>query len=152
MRPFPWFPRYTNDIIWYQTIPLIPEVHKRHALIWDHSPDFWGTQRTLFAMRPFPWFLRYTNDMVWYQTIPLIPEGHVMTMYSSMSNLQLLSVNGDWSPLCMNYHFDNLHWDREPGLDTYFLPNLAVGQPSNNMDLSEIEFFLAIIIFSLWHF
>ena len=32
------------------------------------------------------------------------------------------------------------------GLDTYFLPNLAVGQPSNNMDLSEIEIFLGIII------
>ena len=32
------------------------------------------------------------------------------------------------------------------GLDTYFLPNLAVGQPSNNMDLSDIEISLGIII------
>ena len=38
------------------------------------------------------------------------------------------------------------------GLDTYFFPNLAVGQPSNNMDLSEIEICLRIIIiFAFWH-
>ena len=32
------------------------------------------------------------------------------------------------------------------GLDAYFFPNLAVGQPSNNMDLSEIEIYLGIMI------
>ena len=32
------------------------------------------------------------------------------------------------------------------GLDTYFFLNLAVGQPSNNMDLSEIEIYLGIMI------
>ena len=32
------------------------------------------------------------------------------------------------------------------GLDTYFFLNLAVGQPSNNMDLSEIEICLGIIV------
>ena len=32
------------------------------------------------------------------------------------------------------------------GLDTYFFLNLAVGQPSNNMDLSEIEICLGIIM------
>ena len=32
------------------------------------------------------------------------------------------------------------------GLDTYFFPNLAVGQPSNNMDLSEIEIYLGIMM------
>ena len=38
------------------------------------------------------------------------------------------------------------------GLDTYFFPNLAVGQPSNNVDLSEIEICLGIlIIISFWH-
>ena len=38
------------------------------------------------------------------------------------------------------------------GLDIYFFPNLAVGQPSNNMDLSEIEIRLGrIIIISFWH-
>ena len=31
------------------------------------------------------------------------------------------------------------------GLDTYFFPNLAVGQPSNNMNLSEIEISLGIM-------
>ena len=33
-----------------------------------------------------------------------------------------------------------------PGLDTYFFLNLAVGQPSNNMDLSEIEICLGMIM------
>ena len=33
-----------------------------------------------------------------------------------------------------------------PGLDTYFFLSLAVGQPSNNMDLSEIEIYLGIMI------
>ena len=32
------------------------------------------------------------------------------------------------------------------GLDTYFFPNLGVGQPSNNTDLSEIEIYLGMII------
>ena len=32
------------------------------------------------------------------------------------------------------------------GLDTYFFPNLGVGQPSNNIDLSEIEIYLGMII------
>ena len=32
------------------------------------------------------------------------------------------------------------------GLDTYFFLNLAVGQPSNNVDLSEIEIYLGIMI------
>ena len=32
-----------------------------------------------------------------------------------------------------------------PGLDTYFFLNLSVGQPSNNMDLSEIEICLGTI-------
>ena len=32
------------------------------------------------------------------------------------------------------------------GLDTYFFLNLAVGQPSNNMDLSEIEIYLGMMI------
>ena len=27
----------------------------------------------------------------------------------------------------------------KPGLDAYFFPSLGVGQPSNNMDLSETE-------------
>ena len=31
------------------------------------------------------------------------------------------------------------------GLDTYFFLNLSVGQPSNNMDLSEIEIYLGTI-------
>ena len=34
----------------------------------------------------------------------------------------------------------------QSGLDTYFFLNLAVGQPSNNMDLSEIEIYLGIMI------
>ena len=33
-----------------------------------------------------------------------------------------------------------------PGLDTYFFVNLAVGQPSNNMDLSEVEIYLGMVI------
>ena len=33
-----------------------------------------------------------------------------------------------------------------PGLDAYFFPNLAVGQPSNNMDLSEIKIYLGMMI------
>ena len=36
--------------------------------------------------------------------------------------------------------------DVTPGLDTYFFPNLAVGQPPNNMDLSEIEIYLGMMI------
>ena len=32
------------------------------------------------------------------------------------------------------------------GLDTYYFLNLAVGQPSNNMDLSEIEIYLGMMI------
>ena len=32
------------------------------------------------------------------------------------------------------------------GLDTYFFLNSAVGQPSNNMDLSKIEIYLGIMI------
>ena len=32
------------------------------------------------------------------------------------------------------------------GLDAYFFPMLAVGQPSNNMDLSEIEIYLGMMI------
>ena len=32
------------------------------------------------------------------------------------------------------------------GLDTYLFLNLAVGQPSNNMDLSEIEIYLGMMI------
>ena len=41
----------------------------------------------------------------------------------------------------------------DAGLDTYFFPNLAVGQPSNNMDLSEIEIYLGIMmIFSFFVF
>ena len=40
-----------------------------------------------------------------------------------------------------------------PGLDTYFFLNLAVGQPSNNMDLSAIKIYLGIlIIFSFFAF
>ena len=31
------------------------------------------------------------------------------------------------------------------GLDTYFFLNLSVGQPSNNMDLSEVEIYLGTI-------
>ena len=39
------------------------------------------------------------------------------------------------------------------GLDTYFFLNLAVGQASNNMDLSEIEIYLGMImIFFLFRF
>ena len=34
------------------------------------------------------------------------------------------------------------------GLDTYFFRNLSVGQPSNNMDLSEIEIYLGTMIIS----
>ena len=38
-----------------------------------------------------------------------------------------------------------------PGLDTYFFLNLSVGQPSNNMDLSEIEIYLGtMMIFFLF--
>ena len=38
------------------------------------------------------------------------------------------------------------------GLDTYFFPNLAVGQPSDNMDLSEIDFYLGkMMIFYFLH-
>ena len=33
-----------------------------------------------------------------------------------------------------------------PGLDAYFFPSLAVGQPSSNMDLSEIKIYLGMII------
>ena len=32
------------------------------------------------------------------------------------------------------------------GLDAYFFPNLAVGQPSDNMDLSEIEIYLGMMM------
>ena len=49
------------------------------------------------------------------------------------------------------------HWiqcvkcDYNTGLDVYFFLNLSVGQPSNNMDLSEIEICLGtIIIFFLF--
>ena len=40
------------------------------------------------------------------------------------------------------------HGGREThsGLDTYYFLNLAVGQPSNNMDLSEIEIYLGMMI------
>ena len=34
----------------------------------------------------------------------------------------------------------------QAGLDTYYFLNLAVGQPSNNMDLSEIEIYLGMMI------
>ena len=34
----------------------------------------------------------------------------------------------------------------DPGLDAYFFPNLGVGQPSNNIDLSVIEIYLGMII------
>ena len=37
-------------------------------------------------------------------------------------------------------------WPVTPGLDAYFFPRLAVGQPSNNMDLSEIEIYLGMMI------
>ena len=37
------------------------------------------------------------------------------------------------------------------GLDTYFFPNLGVGQPSNNIDLSEIEIYLGMIIIIFCH-
>ena len=33
-----------------------------------------------------------------------------------------------------------------PGPDAYFVPSLTVGQPSNNMDLSEIKLYLGIMI------
>ena len=39
-----------------------------------------------------------------------------------------------------------LAWISFSGLDTYFFLNLAVGQPSNNMDLSEVEIYLGIMI------
>ena len=34
----------------------------------------------------------------------------------------------------------------EAGLDAYFFPNLAAGQPSNNINLSEIEIYLGMMI------
>ena len=37
-------------------------------------------------------------------------------------------------------------YDMFTGLDTYFFLNLAVGQPSNNMDLSKIEIYLGMMI------
>ena len=37
-----------------------------------------------------------------------------------------------------------------PGLDTNFFPNLGVGQPSNNTDLSEIEIYLGMIIIYIY--
>ena len=40
-------------------------------------------------------------------------------------------------------YLKNFHYS---GLDTYFFLNLAVGQPSNNMDLSEIEIYLGMMI------
>ena len=44
-----------------------------------------------------------------------------------------------------------LHLGDQPGLDTYFFLNLSIGQPSNNMDLSEIEIHLGtMIIFFLF--
>ena len=36
--------------------------------------------------------------------------------------------------------------DVHSGLDAYFFPNLGVGQPSTNIDLSEIEIYLGMII------
>ena len=47
--------------------------------------------------------------------------------------------------------YDTTHDDVITGLDTYFFPNLSVGQPSNNMDLSEIEIYLGtMMIFFLF--
>ena len=43
-------------------------------------------------------------------------------------------------------NFQRLHrWSlgMDTGLDTYFFLDLAVGQPSTNIDLSEIEIYLA---------
>ena len=37
-----------------------------------------------------------------------------------------------------------------PGLNTNFFPNLGVGQPSNNTDLSEIEIYLGMIIIYIY--
>ena len=63
-------------------------------------------------------------------------------------------------PKCQNKYRPALvqviYWhrtgDKPAGLDTYFFLNLAVGQPSNNMDLSEIEIYLGrMIIFFLFN-
>ena len=40
------------------------------------------------------------------------------------------------------HHKDYTH----SGLDTYFFPNLGVWQPSDNIDLSEIEIYMGMII------
>ena len=42
-----------------------------------------------------------------------------------------------------------LIWTKGTGLDTNFFPNLVVGQPSNNINLSEIEIYLGMIIIIL---
>ena len=39
-----------------------------------------------------------------------------------------------------------IHFVIISGLDTYFFLNLAVGQPPNNMDLSEIEIYLGMVM------
>ena len=43
-----------------------------------------------------------------------------------------------------------LIWTKGTGLDTNFFPNLVVGQPSNNINLSEIEIYLGMIIIILF--
>ena len=50
-------------------------------------------------------------------------------------------------PLCGEFTgTDEFPAQMATGLDTYFFLNLAVGQPSNDMDLSEIEIYLDIMI------
>ena len=51
-------------------------------------------------------------------------------------------------PLCSLVKVDLLKCTA--GLDAYFFTNLGVGQPSNNMDLSETEIYLGRIIYAFF--
>ena len=67
-------------------------------------------------------------------------------MWPSRSNTEFaIYLSQKWSDC---HKTKSKHIDWTPGLDAYFFLNLAVGQPSNNMDLSEIEIYLGIMITS----
>ena len=75
------------------------------------------------------------------------------------SNKPQWNSNRNLNILIQESALENVVWkmaaisSRPPGLDTYFFPNLAVGQPSDNMDLSEIDFYLGkMMIFYFFAF
>ena len=131
---------------------------------WRHlsmSDNIWSSRGENSMFIRFHQFVYCSRDEVYFPKLSCLVAADGGTLHSKWTAYNGCYASHSWRHKATYYVTAALWchvvrgclgdvWNKA-GLDTYFFLNLSVGQPSNNMDLSEIEIYLGtMIIFFLF--